>query len=126
MDLIVGIDFTGSNGNPDFPTSLHYVDASEKKLNQYEQAILAVGSILEPYDTDHFHHVFGYGAKLPLTGEASGSYSKVQHCFPLLDQDNHPVYGIDGILRVSTSHQKFVLQKKELFFIYFLLFATDI
>jgi hypothetical protein len=100
MDLIVGIDFTGSNGNPDFPTSLHYVDPTEKTLNQYEQAILSVGSILEPYDTDHFHHVFGYGAKLPLLGEQSGSYSKVQHCFPLLDEGN-AVYGIDGILRVS-------------------------
>jgi len=49
MNLIIGIDFTGSNGAPDAPTSLHYYDRSGYTMNQYQQAILAIGNILKDY-----------------------------------------------------------------------------
>lgn len=53
ISLVVGIDFTGSNGSPTSKTSLHYFDPRNKdSLNQYQQAILAIGSILLNYDHD--------------------------------------------------------------------------
>jgi len=55
--LSVAIDFTGSNGNPSLPSSLHYLN----EYNQYEQAIMSVGSILECYDLDKMFPVFGFG-----------------------------------------------------------------
>ena len=42
----ISIDFTGSNGNPRDPNSLHYIQYGGK-LNQYEQAIQSVGEIIE-------------------------------------------------------------------------------
>ena len=42
----ISIDFTGSNGNPRDPNSLHYIQYGGK-LNQYEQAIKSVGEIIE-------------------------------------------------------------------------------
>lgn len=53
MNLAVAIDFTASNGDPHNPSSLHYCDHHNQGfLNQYQQAILSVGSILMNYDKD--------------------------------------------------------------------------
>lgn len=49
IDLTIAIDFTLSNGNPRQQNSLHYFDPNR---NQYFQAIQAVGSILQFYNTD--------------------------------------------------------------------------
>ena len=49
INFTVGVDFTGSNGNPTHPSSLHYMDPA--KPNQYMQALMAVGSICQDYDT---------------------------------------------------------------------------
>lgn len=32
--------------------------------NTYQQAIQAVGGVLEPYDTDKMYPVYGFGAKV--------------------------------------------------------------
>lgn len=32
--------------------------------NSYQQAIQAVGNVLEPYDTDKLYPVYGFGAKV--------------------------------------------------------------
>ncbi|TNN71134.1 Copine-2 [Liparis tanakae] len=45
----VGIDFTASNGNPREPSSLHYINPLGS--NEYLTAILAVGQIIQDYDT---------------------------------------------------------------------------
>lgn len=47
--LQVGIDFTASNGNPREPSSLHYINPLGS--NEYLAAILAVGQIIQDYDT---------------------------------------------------------------------------
>lgn len=53
MSLSVCIDFTASNGELSNPMSLHYIDPNNlNKMNSYEEAILRVGTILEPYDYD--------------------------------------------------------------------------
>jgi hypothetical protein len=44
----VGIDFTGSNGDPRSPQSLHYINPYQP--NEYQKAISAVGSVIQDYD----------------------------------------------------------------------------
>ena len=53
MGLVVGIDFTGSNGNPKSSNSLHYFNPARRDaLNMYQQAILSIGNVLLNYDAD--------------------------------------------------------------------------
>ena len=59
--LQIAIDFTGSNGDPRLPTSLHHLDPAGRVRNQYQAAIEAVGGVLECYDTDKIFPVFGFG-----------------------------------------------------------------
>lgn len=56
--------------------------------NSYVTAIKSVGSVLAPYDSDQMITVYGFGARVPPTGEIS-------HCFPLtLDQRRPQVHGV--------------------------------
>eukprot|EP00761_Pharyngomonas_kirbyi_P013138 gb/GECH01013165.1/.p1 GENE.gb/GECH01013165.1/~~gb/GECH01013165.1/.p1 ORF type:complete len:510 (+),score=138.88 gb/GECH01013165.1/:1-1530(+) len=87
LSMVVGVDFTGSNGNPSDPESLHYL-SSER--NQYESAISSVGEILQHYDADKMFPAFGFGAKLPN--------GQVSHCFPLNGTNDPYCNGINGIL----------------------------
>ena len=84
LNLIVAIDFTGSNGAPTAPSSLHYINP--KSLNQYQEAIRAVGDVLMNYDSDKLIPCFGFGAK----PRYPNFYQNVaHHCFPLSgDFDN--------------------------------------
>ena len=93
LNLVTSIDFTASNGNPKNPSSLHFVDPSGK-LNQYQNAILQVFSVLEPYDTDKEIPVYGFGGMCPALG-----ISTTSHCFPLTgDVENPTVRGVEGVL----------------------------
>lgn len=64
VSLLVGVDFTRSNGSPLEEASLHYLGSG---TNDYITAVRAVGGILEYYDTDKKYPVFGFGGKLPPT-----------------------------------------------------------
>lgn len=44
----VGVDFTGSNGDPRSPDSLHYI--SPNGVNEYLTAIWSVGLVVQDYD----------------------------------------------------------------------------
>lgn len=46
--LQVGVDFTGSNGDPRSPDSLHYI--SPNGVNEYLTAIWSVGVVVQDYD----------------------------------------------------------------------------
>lgn len=46
LSFMVAIDFTGSNGDPRSPSSLHYIDPRGAP-NQYHLAIESVGGVLE-------------------------------------------------------------------------------
>jgi Copine len=59
MVMIKQCALSGSNGDPCSDSSLHYVDPSHRALNQYQQAILNIGSILEEYDSDQRFPVYG-------------------------------------------------------------------
>ena len=89
INLTVAIDFTGSNGPPNMPNSLHYMGV---KQNQYEIAIRSCGDIVAYYDYDQKFPAFGFGGKF-FRGP------NVNHCYPLNGNPNDPeILGIDGIL----------------------------
>lgn len=94
ISLTVALDFTGSNGPCNDAMSLHYVNPGGHSFNQYEQAILSVGRVLEDYDTDKMYPVYGFGAKIHLP---TGGMSPVQHCFPVYG-GGLEVQGVQGIL----------------------------
>ena len=58
--LAIAIDFTASNGDPQFPDSLHYLDPKGRVQNPYERAIGAIAGIVGAYDTDQMFPVWGF------------------------------------------------------------------
>ncbi|CAL8097154.1 unnamed protein product [Orchesella dallaii] len=85
------IDFTASNGDPTDPNSLHHFSASGSRPNPYEQAIQAVGEIIQDYDQSKTFPVYGFGARVPPSGE-------VRHNFPVTLTDNPFCNGIEGVM----------------------------
>lgn len=89
MNFVVAVDFTGSNGNPQLPTSLHY--QNPYALNCYQEVLTSVGGIVQQYDLDKHFPSYGFGAKM-----ADGS---VQHCFALNGNWQAPYcQGVPGII----------------------------
>jgi len=86
INLCVAIDFTGSNGDPRKPGTLHYI-YPDGQMNDYEKAIKSVGSVLTKYDQDQKFPVVGFGAKYG---------GVVRHCFQCGPQEE--VDGVNGIL----------------------------
>jgi hypothetical protein len=103
ISLIVGIDFTYSNGDPKNTSSLHYIDPQGIKQNPYQKAILAVGKILEEYDTDKKYPVYGFGAA--VRGD-KGQLTLTSHCFPVHDPTKGEVEGVSGILNAYNEKMK--------------------
>ena len=63
--------------------------------NQYEQALLNVGNVVEPYDLDKSFPVFGFGG---IPRHIPG-ISSVSHCFAMNGQPQNPkIFGIQGIV----------------------------
>ncbi|MEQ2178816.1 hypothetical protein GOODEAATRI_018105, partial [Goodea atripinnis] len=69
----IAIDFTGSNGDPKSPMSLHYINP--QGYNEYLAAIWAVGNVIQDYDrsamsspstsTHQIHSAQGFNSPLP-------------------------------------------------------------
>lgn len=57
ISAVVAFDFTGSNGDPKQPRSLHYLDGR----NQYRDAALSIIPIIDQYDSDGSYPVYGFG-----------------------------------------------------------------
>lgn len=76
--MIIAVDFTGSNGTPTSPTSLHYMNPTSP--NQYQSAIMGIANILMNYDSDKRIPCFGFGAQTYFPNMKSNT---VSHCFPL-------------------------------------------
>ena len=75
--MIVAIDFTGSNGSPKSPSSLHFMNPTAP--NQYQMAIASITQILMNYDSDKRIPSFGFGAKTKF----GGNLTQTSHCFVL-------------------------------------------
>ncbi|ETN99704.1 copine, partial [Reticulomyxa filosa] len=119
MSLMVAVDFTGSNGHPLHPQSLHYLSPQG---SQYQQAIRTIGNIVSCYDSDQNFPVWGFvkwkkkkrsflkkkkkkKSGLSLTPpfffflKKKKIYGKVSHDFALngneLNPEVHGIYGIE-------------------------------
>ncbi|XP_026871617.2 copine-3 isoform X1 [Electrophorus electricus] len=90
INFIVGIDFTGSNGDPRSPDSLHYISPSG--VNEYLSAIWSVGLVIQDYDSDKLFPAFGFGAQIPPNWQVS-------HEFPLNFNPANPFCaGVEGVV----------------------------
>ncbi|XP_051969733.1 copine-3 [Xyrauchen texanus] len=91
INFTVGIDFTGSNGNPKAPDSLHYI--SPQGVNEYLSAIWSVGLVVQDYDSDKMFPAFGFGAQIPPNWQVS-------HEFPLNFNPSNPYCaGVEGVVQ---------------------------
>ncbi|XP_060692551.1 copine-1-like isoform X2 [Hemiscyllium ocellatum] len=90
INFTVGVDFTGSNGDPRSSDSLHYISPSG--VNEYLSAIWSVGQVVQDYDTDKLFPAFGFGAQVPPDW-------KVSHEFSLNFNATNPYcQGVQGII----------------------------
>ncbi|CAH9145230.1 unnamed protein product [Cuscuta epithymum] len=95
LNFMVAVDFTASNGNPQTPYSLHYIDPSGN-LNSYQRAIMEVGEVIQFYDSDRCFPAWGFGG---MTNPGS-----VSHCFSLNGNPSAPeVQGVEGIMNAYSS-----------------------
>eukprot|EP00571_Detonula_confervacea_P000453 CAMPEP_0172315656 /NCGR_PEP_ID=MMETSP1058-20130122/25877_1 /TAXON_ID=83371 /ORGANISM="Detonula confervacea, Strain CCMP 353" /LENGTH=690 /DNA_ID=CAMNT_0013029781 /DNA_START=96 /DNA_END=2168 /DNA_ORIENTATION=- len=86
LNMCVAIDFTGSNGDPRKPGTLHHFSQGGQ-MNGYEKAITGVGGILAKYDSNQRFPVWGFGAKYD---------GVVRHCFQVGKEAE--LHGVSGIL----------------------------
>ncbi|XP_056220307.1 copine-3-like isoform X1 [Seriola aureovittata] len=90
FNFTIAIDFTGSNGDPRYPMSLHYINP--QGYNEYLAAIWAVGNVIQDYDSDKMFPAFGFGAQIPPTWQVS-------HEFPINFNASDPFCaGIEGVV----------------------------
>jgi hypothetical protein len=92
ISLVVAIDFTSSNLNPRYPSSLHFLNP--QGFNDYEKALFSVGEILLNYDSDKQVPVYGFGGKINRM---------TNHCFPLTFDSDPSVAGLDGLMQAYRS-----------------------
>ncbi|TKS88028.1 Copine-3 [Collichthys lucidus] len=91
INFTIAIDFTGSNGDPRTPQSLHYINP--EGYNEYLSAIWAVGNVIQDYDSNKMFPVFGFGAQVPPTWQVS-------HEFPINFNPASPFCaGIEGVVQ---------------------------
>uniref|UniRef100_A0A1A8HIV2 Copine-3 n=1 Tax=Nothobranchius korthausae TaxID=1143690 RepID=A0A1A8HIV2_9TELE len=91
INFTVAVDFTGSNGDPRSPDSLHYI--SPQGVNEYLTAIWSVGNVIQDYDSDKMFPAFGFGAQIPPTWQVS-------HEFPLNFNASSPFCaGVEGVVQ---------------------------
>jgi len=90
LSVAVAIDYTGSNGNPMEPGTLHYLNPSG--LNDYQKAISAIVGILSEYDDDQKFPTYGFGAKYD---------GVVNHCFQCGSEPEPE--GVAGVLEAYRS-----------------------
>jgi hypothetical protein len=84
LNVTVAIDFTGSNGDPRQPGTLHHFGAGR---NDYQKAIASIVHVLAQYDSDQKFPVLGFGAKYG---------GVVRHCFQCGPTEE--VHGVKGVL----------------------------
>ena len=84
LNVVIAIDFTGSNGDPRQTGTLHYLGGGR---NDYQKAIASIVHVLAEYDYDQKFPVLGFGAKYG---------GVVRHCFQCGPTEE--VHGVSGVL----------------------------
>ena len=92
IGLDIGIDFTGSNGPPDEPDSLHFWEENQQQKNPYERAILSCGTIMANYDYDKLFPVYGFGAIIK-------GHKNPSMCFNINFKKDPNIKYIDNIIK---------------------------
>ena len=87
LDLSIAIDFTGSNGDPIYENSLHYI--SNGFINNYEKAMRESIKIISMYNKGNKYNVYGFGAQL------NGEFKDV---FNINGTDDENIIGIENII----------------------------
>ena len=87
MDLSIAIDFTGSNGDPSYENSLHYI--KNGFINNYEKAIRENIKIISMYNKQDKYNVYGFGAKV------NGIFKNI---FAINRADDPSIIGIENII----------------------------
>ena len=87
LDLSIAIDFTGSNGDPIYENSLHYI--SNGFINNYEKAMRESIKIIPMYNKGNKYNVYGFGAQL------NGEFKDV---FNINGTDDENIIGIENII----------------------------
>lgn len=93
ISLVVGIDYTASNGTNTSKHSLHYFDQTTR--SPYEIAIENCGNILAYYDYDQLFPVYGFGARLNHPDFKPETY----HCFPINFSNDPKIYTVPNIIQ---------------------------
>lgn len=94
LNFMVAVDFTASNGDPQKPDSLHYIDPSGR-FNAYQQAIMEVGEVIQFYDSDKRFPAWGFGGKM--------YNGPVSHCFNL--NGNVGSFEVEGVQGIMAAYQ---------------------
>ena len=92
--LDIGIDFTGSNGNPDDFGTLHCRLPNTKKRNPYERAIISCATVMADYDYDQLFPVYGFGAIVEKEKEKG-----TQMCFNINFKEDPNIQFVDNIMK---------------------------
>lgn len=90
INTVFAVDMSSTNGDPAHPTSLHYDNPNG--LNEYENAVREIGSVLANYDSTQAFTAWGFSACLPP------NYSPISHCFPLSGNPSGICSRIDGVV----------------------------
>ena len=97
ISVVVCIDFTASNKDPDLPGSLHAQNGYG--MNDYQSTISSVCDILLNYDKDKLIQVYGFGGKPRFPG-----FEGTSHFFPVSgDWDNCAGVGVEGVFNIYTT-----------------------
>lgn len=94
INLSIAIDFTASNGEIFEKDSLHWQDPTGNILNQYEQALLGVGKVMEPYALNSQFATFGFGGIPKYLGS-----TQPNHCFNLNGKPNPTIDGLTNVFQ---------------------------
>jgi hypothetical protein len=93
INVMIAIDWTGSNGHPANANSLHH--RSKTQPNQYVSAILAVCDVLAAYDSDNRFPVFAFGALR----------NRVTYDILNIGPDQKEVLGVQGIVNAYYGYE---------------------
>ena len=103
------IDFTGSNGDPKTPSSLHHLapvspsspfyTSGFETMSEYMKAIKLLYNVVHGYDSDGMIPLWGYGALIPTSnGGKINSWD-----FAINGDDANPsVHGMQGVMEAYT------------------------
>ncbi|EGD81311.1 hypothetical protein PTSG_11347 [Salpingoeca rosetta] len=133
MNFTVAVDMTASNGRPDLPSSLHYMNPS--RPNAYMQAIQSVGTIISDYDADKYFPAFAFGCRYrgqvsmehPLTGDPANPYCQgVQGLLAMYQAtlQNVELYGPTNMAPIINHVARFAVNPEDKSY-YVLLIITD-